>query len=68
MERQFYKLEELAELFGMTLNGVRTCIARERFPVPTYRIGKIRVADKKVVHRFFEEKSNEGMIELEKSA
>jgi len=64
MERSFYKLPELAKIFDMSLGGLRNAILYDRFPVPTYKIGKHRVADKFVVEKFFEEQRNIGLSSL----
>ena len=36
---------QLGEVLGMTYKGVLNAISAERFPVHTYKCGKLRVAD-----------------------
>lgn len=61
MERPWLGLKELAELFGMTLGSARNAIAEQRFPVPTYKLGKRVVADRAVVEAFFASRRAEGL-------
>jgi predicted DNA-binding transcriptional regulator AlpA len=61
MERPWIALKELADLFGMTLGSARNAIAEQRFPVPTYKLGKRVVADRHVVDAFFATRRAEGM-------
>ena len=41
--KPYMKIEELADVMGMTPKGVLNSISRGTFPVPTYRLGKARV-------------------------
>jgi len=61
MNKPYLKMEELAELFGLTCKSLHNAIHCERFPIPTYKLGKFRVADKVVVAKYFELKSVEGL-------
>lgn len=61
MERPWLGLKELSELFGMTLGSARNAIAEQRFPVPTYKLGKRVVADRAVVEAFFASRRAEGL-------
>jgi predicted DNA-binding transcriptional regulator AlpA len=61
MERPWLGLKEVAELFGMTLGSARNAIAEQRFPVPTYKLGKRVVADRAVVEQFFASRRAEGL-------
>jgi predicted DNA-binding transcriptional regulator AlpA len=61
MNRPYLKTNELADLFGLTTKSLLNSIHRERFPVPTYKLGKFRVADKAVVAKYFELKTKEGL-------
>lgn len=62
--RPYYTSEELAELMGMSVRGMLNSISRGYFPVPTYRLGKQRVADRAVVEAFFEAKRAEGLSKI----
>ncbi len=61
MERPWIALKELADLFGMTLGSARNAIAEQRFPIPTYKLGKRVVADRTVVEHFFATRRQEGL-------
>lgn len=61
MERPWIALKELADLFGMTLGSARNAIAEQRFPIPTYKLGKRVVADRTVVEQFFATRRQEGL-------
>lgn len=61
MDRPWIALKELADLFGMTLGSARNAIAEQRFPIPTYKLGKRVVADRAVVEHFFSSRRQEGL-------
>ena len=62
MERPYLTLDELIDVFGIaSRSSAYNLISRQTFPVPTYKIGKHRVADKAVVEAFFDEKRAEGL-------
>ena len=65
MERPFYTSTELAELFGYANSKtlLNQC-HRGKFEIPTYKIGKNRVADKEVVNLFFAKHRSEGLEKL----
>lgn len=62
--KPYMKIEELADVMGMTPKGVLNSISRGTFPVPTYRLGKARVADRAVVQAFFEARRAEGLVSI----
>tara|TARA_B110000902_G_scaffold96429_1_gene113995 strand:- start:115 stop:330 length:216 start_codon:yes stop_codon:yes gene_type:complete len=64
MTKPYYSLAELAELFGLTQKSLLNSVGAERFPVPTYKIGKSRVADKVVVSAYFDKHQQEGLAEI----
>lgn len=64
MERPWLGLKELADVFGLTVGSARNAIAEERFPVPTYKLGKRVVADRAVVEEFFATRRAEGMKQV----
>lgn len=68
MERPWIGLKELAELFGLTLGSIRNAIAEQRFPVPTYKLGKRVVADKHVVEQFFASRRADGLTQITRRA
>jgi hypothetical protein len=59
--KPYYTVPELADLTNMTPKGVLNSISRGDFPIPTYKLGKLRVADKQVVEFYFEQKRAEGL-------
>ncbi|MDC1436986.1 helix-turn-helix domain-containing protein [Gammaproteobacteria bacterium] len=61
MIRPYYTMQELAEIMSMSLKGLHNALHNKQFPIPTYKLGKRRVADKEVVERFFEQKRSECM-------
>jgi hypothetical protein len=68
MERPWIGLKELADLFGVTLGSARNAIAEQRFPVPTYKLGKRVVADRHVVEQFFAARRAEGLKQVTRRA
>lgn len=64
MDRPFYTMEELSELLCMSTKGILNAVSAERFPIPTYKVGKHRVADREVVRHYFEAQRAKGMSEL----
>jgi len=57
-------MQELADIMCMSLKGLHNALHSKTFPIPTYKIGKRRVADKDVVEAFFEQKKLEGMQKI----
>jgi hypothetical protein len=64
MERPYLTTHELAELFNISKGGLLNAISREEFPLPTYRLGKQRVADRQVVEAFFKARRLEGLQKI----
>ena len=64
MERPYLTTHELAELFKISKGGLLNAISREEFPLPTYRLGKQRVADRQVVEAFFKARRLEGLQKI----
>ncbi len=53
-ERPFFTLDEIYELFlYKSKQSAYVAISRGCFPVPTYKLGGRRVADREVVREFF---------------
>jgi hypothetical protein len=61
MDKPYLTSVELADLFGISKGALMNSISRADFPVPTYRLGKQRVADKVVVEAFFKARRLEGL-------
>jgi predicted DNA-binding transcriptional regulator AlpA len=68
MERPWISIKELADLFGLTLGSLRNAIAEDRFPIPTYKLGKRVVADKHVVEQFFASRRADGLKQITRRA
>lgn len=65
MEVPWISITDAAPMFGMTVSGIRNSIFREKFPVPTYRLGKQRVIDKEVLKAYFDKKKAAGLSALD---
>jgi hypothetical protein len=61
-------VQELAAQFGRSESGVYRAIVRGQFPIPTFRSGKRRYADPRIVRDYFAAKRSEGLAALEDSA
>jgi predicted DNA-binding transcriptional regulator AlpA len=59
--KPYYTMPELADLLSMSRKGLLNAVSRGDFPIPTYKLGKLRVADKQVVEFYFEQKRAEGL-------
>lgn len=64
MIKPYYRMSELAQLLDMSVKGLQNSVQRENFPIPTYKLGKKRVADKEVVNKFFQNKRQEGLAQI----
>ena len=65
LTKQYLTTEELAIWFGYASpQSVHTAISKDTFPIPTYKLGKLRVADREVVSAFFDARREEGMQQL----
>ena len=63
--KDFLTTEELTDLFGYaSVQSVYTSISKGTFPIPTYKLGKRRVADRAVVQAFFRYHREKGMHQL----
>jgi hypothetical protein len=51
----------------MTPDAIMNLISRDKFPVPTSKLGKKRMIDLAVLRTFFEAKKAEGLSRLVKS-
>ena len=66
-EVTWISVTDAAPQFGMTPGAIMNLISRNKFPVPTYKLGKKRVIDLAVLRAFFETKKAEGLSRLAKS-
>tara|TARA_S200000501_G_scaffold183263_1_gene172624 strand:- start:2124 stop:2381 length:258 start_codon:yes stop_codon:yes gene_type:complete len=65
LERPFYTMEELANVFGYkNKNSLDMAIRRGSLEVPTYKCAGRRVADKQVVAAYFQERRAEGLRQV----
>jgi predicted DNA-binding transcriptional regulator AlpA len=64
MEKPYLGVDELSHLMGMSQQGVLNAIHRDSFPIPTYKLGKLRVADKRVVEAFFQTQRDIGLEKI----
>jgi len=68
VERPFYTVEELSEILEMRSKSILNAISAERFPIPTYKVGRHRVADREVVRQWFENQRAEGLSKITTNA
>jgi len=61
MDKPYLTMQQLSDLFGMSLKGLHNAVHHNRFPVPTYKLGKFRVADKHVVQAYFDKQRTKGL-------
>jgi len=64
-ELPYFKLDEIWEVFGYSSkSSAAAAIHHGDFPVPTYRMGRFRVADREVVRAYFRKHRSEGAKKL----
>ena len=66
-EVTWISVTDAAPQFGMTPGAIMNLISRNKFPVPTYKLGKKRLIDLAVLRAFFEAKKAEGLSRLARS-
>lgn len=64
IEIPWISVADAAPQLGMTPGSAMNALSRERFPVPTYRLGKRRVISKAVLKAYFDAKEAEGLLQL----
>ena len=64
MIKPYYTMQELSEIMSMSLKGLHNALHNKQFPIPTYKLGKRRVADKDVVDAFFAQRRLEGLKKI----
>ena len=67
MERPFINLNEASNVVSMTEQGVGNAITRGVFTIPTFELGKNRVADKEVVRSYFANMRDIGLSKISTS-
>ena len=65
VEKNWMDLKDAAPLFGMSYESIKNAVHLNRFPCPTYKIGRRRVVSLKVLHAYFEKQDSEGLTMLE---
>lgn len=63
-DKHWVALKDVHSDYGMTLESARNAIAAGRFPVPTYKLGRMIVIDRAVHETFFANKREEGLLAL----
>ncbi len=58
-------LKDAAPLFGMSFESIKNAVHLNRFPCPTYKIGRRRVVSRKVLAAYFEKQDAEGLNALQ---
>jgi hypothetical protein len=66
-EVTWISVTDAAPQFGMTPGAIMNLISSNKFPVPTYKLGKKRVIDLAVLRTFFEAKKADGLSRLARS-
>lgn len=64
MQKPYMSLNELSELVEMSPKSILNATSRETFPIPTYKIGRQRVADRHVVFAYFKTLRDQGLEKL----
>jgi hypothetical protein len=65
VEKNWMDLKEAAPLFGMSWESVKNAVHLDRFPCPTYKLGRRRVISLKVLNAYFAKQDEEGLKALE---
>lgn len=63
-ERPWVALKDVCGDYGMKMGSARNAIKAGRFPVPTYKLGKLIVIDLAVHEEFFANKRKAGLRAL----
>lgn len=62
--RPWVALKDVHAEYGMTLASARNAISAGRFPVPTYKLGRMIVIDLAVHEEFFASRREAGLLVL----
>ncbi len=65
-DKKLLGLKDLAVELCMSERSIRNAIATGRFPIPTLKIGKFRMADKSDVISYLVMQANEGKKEFQR--
>ncbi len=65
VEKNWMDIKDAAPLFGMSYESIKNAVHLNRFPCPTYKIGRRRVISMKVLQAYFEKQDAEGLSALE---
>ena len=66
MTRDTVSADDLVHLFGYTSKAsLYSAISRGTFPIPTYKMGKRRVAEREVVNTFFARHRDQGLAAMD---
>ncbi len=63
-DKKLLGMKDLSEELCMSERSIRNAIASGRFPIPTLKIGKFRMADKSDVISYLTMKADEGKREF----
>lgn len=64
-ERPWVALKDVCDQYGMTIGSARNAVNAGRFPVPTYKIGRLIVIDRVVHEEFFSRQREAGLRALD---
>jgi hypothetical protein len=57
-------IRDCCRLFGLRYTSAKIAINQDRFPVPTYKLGRMHVVDRDVMDRYFAERREQGLKQL----
>lgn len=63
-ERPWLTIEEVAGQLGMSKSAAVNLLVKEKFPVPTEKLGQRRIVMKAVLDRFWELRKQRGLAQL----
>jgi len=64
-EKPWVALKDVYEHYGMSnMGSARNAVAANRFPVPTYKMGRLIVIDRVVHEEFFESRRRAGLFAI----
>ena len=66
-DQTWIDLKDAAPLLGMTLGSARNLITLNKFPVPTYKLGRRTVVDRDVLNAFFAEQRAKGLARIKEA-
>ena len=64
-EQSWISLKEAAPMFGMSFETIKNMVSQDKFLVPTYKLGRMRVIDREVLAAFFAEQRADGLRRLQ---